>query len=84
MAIQRAKRNSDTSVVTLKLVPDSGDKLPPQMKEILFCLDDNGGKQTIGCLMPLLEENLSTKQSAKKVWKYYKKRMVEDGWIVIE
>jgi len=27
---------------------------------------------------------LSTKQSAKKVWKYYKKRMVEDNWITIK
>lgn len=84
MATQRAKRSSDTSVVKLKLVPDQSDKIPPQMKEILFCLDDNGGTQTIGCLMPLLEESLSTKQPAKAVWKHYKKQMTEGGWITIE
>jgi|25BtaG_2_1085352.scaffolds.fasta_scaffold01265_2 hypothetical protein len=84
MTTKRAKRSTDASVVTLDLVPDGGDRLPPQMKEILFCLDDNGGEQTIGDLMVLLEKVLSTKQSAKKVWKYYKKRMVEDNWITIK
>lgn len=84
MTTKLAPRSTDSSVVTLNLVPDAGDKLPPQMKEILFCLDDNDGEQTIGDLIVLLEKVLSTKQPAKKVWKYYKKRLVEDKWITIK
>lgn len=84
MTTKRNKRHNDASIVNLKLVPDAGDKLPPQMKEILFCLDDNGGEKEIGELMELLEGTLSTKQPVRAVWKYYKPRMIKDKWITVK
>lgn len=81
---ERVMRCTGDCRVILKLVPDAGDKIPPQMKDIIYCLDDNGGELTISDLLEKLGEVLDTKQPARKVWKFYKTRLIKDGWIVTE
>jgi len=78
------KRLKDDAMIVLKLVPEQSDKVSPQMRDILFTLDDNGGKMPLGELFQKLEGVLSTKQHPRKVWKFYRRQLLQNGWIVVE
>lgn len=78
------KRLKDDAKITLLLVPEGDDPVSPQMREILFAIDDNGGTVLFGELLEILGKVLDTKQQPRKVWKFYRRTLLADGWISIE
>ena len=58
-------------------------KLPPQMKGIVKCLHANKGMLTQADLVEKLPKHLATVQTPKRIFMFYRKRMIEDGLIEV-
>ena len=69
--------------VTFKKLPKDV-KLPPQERRILEVLKESGPSMTTEDLYKALDGELPTKQPVAKVFKFYQKHMVDEGFITIK
>ncbi len=56
-------------------------KMPPQLKGIVQCLHANKGKLTQAELVEKLPTHIATTQTPKRIYTFYRKRLIEDGVI---
>lgn len=73
-------------VITLKakdIKPVMEAKGPSQMKGIVKCLHANKGKMTQAELVEKLGKHIATTQTPKRIYTFYRKRMIEEGLIEV-
>jgi len=80
--IKKTRATSESLVVKIKQQPDATAKLPNQMWSILEALETFKGKQAkVSELMEYAfkEGILTTNQSPMRIYRFYKKRFLEEG-----
>ena len=68
--------------VHLLRMPTS-EEMAPQGRGILECLNANGGAMTVDALCENLPNFVQTKQTVRSVFGYYKKWLIDEGYIAI-
>lgn len=67
--------------VTLKHMPKESDKLPKQALTILETLKAHKGKLSVAQLIDAIAKKLETVQPPKRIFVFYRKRLVDGGFI---
>lgn len=80
-----APKGFDNRKVTLITKAIENRKLPKQARDVLNTLEALGGTATQGELVgALLENGLSTVQSPKRIYSFYRKDLTEEGYIKLD
>ena len=87
------RSNSSNATVELLRTPVATDKVPPQMGKIIEALVASKGntltvKELIGDNLSGLNSaldaiGLETEQTASRIWSFYRKRLIKEGFINI-
>lgn len=69
--------------VSIKKMPKDDVKMPPQMKLMLEVLHKAGKPLKVKLFLKTLESKLETKQPVERVFDFYKKRMIDEGYLTM-
>jgi hypothetical protein len=72
--------SADEKLVVLKSFKNVED-LPKQAQTILSTLKAKGGKLTLSTLLKFLDKALDTVQGSKRIYAFYQRRLIDEGFI---
>lgn len=78
-----AKEDISDREVSIMKMPKDDVKIPPQMRKILELLHKAGKPLKVKLFLKTLESKLETRQPVERVFDFYKKRMIDEGWLAV-
>jgi len=79
---RRSAKRGASQIIALRKTPQAG-ALPPQAAGILAVLKASGANLRVAALTKAMEGRITTKQSMAAIWRFYRPRLVKEGYVSI-
>ena len=79
---RRSAKRGVSQTIKLRKTPQAGE-LPRQAAGILAVLKARGGNVAVAALTKAMEGRITTKQSMAAIWRFYRSRLVKEGYVSI-